>query len=539
MTSTVFPKGQDVDRSELPRVPEPTPPGKKRGLIWLILLLIVGSVVGYAVWRASKPQAPQRAQQGGGPPRRGGGGAGLGPIPVVVTTVSRTSIPEYLNGLGNVTAFYTVTVKSRVDGQFMKADFNEGDYVKQGQTLVELDPRQYQVQLDLAQAALAHDQAASADSKIDLGRYQKLFDEGVIPRQQLDSQIALVGGYEGTLKQDAANIENAKLNLVYAKITAPITGIVGLRLVDPGNIIHATDATGIVVITQLQPISVLFTIPEDSLPEVAQKLRAGMHMPVDAFNRDNSKLLASGKLITLDNQINNTTGTSTLKAVFDNKDFALFPQQFVNIRLLVDTLQDQLVVPNVAIQNGQQGTFVYTVDNRSKVHIRPVQVGITTATSADVLSGISDGDRVVVAGTDRLSEGAEVRVRRPGELDNPAGAVGGRRRNRGGANGSDGNSNGGQIPNQASGNSNSAQGNFNRGDGNGSPNANVDGSSTSSNGISNGAASGGFHQGQGNFNHRGAGTETQGGTEADGEHKHPGGGDGSFRKHLQPGSDSQ
>jgi multidrug efflux system membrane fusion protein len=520
MTSTVFPKGQDVERQELPRVPEPTPPGKKRGLIWLILLLIVGSVVGYAVWRASKPVAPQRAQQGGGPPRRGGGGAGLGPIPVVVTTVTRTTIPEYLNGLGNVTAFYTVTVKSRVDGQFMKADFNEGDFVKQGQTLVELDPRPYQVQLDLAQAALTHDQAADADSKIDLGRYQKLFDEGVIPRQQLDSQIALVGGYEGTIKQDMANIENAKLNLMYAKITAPITGIVGLRLVDPGNIIHASDATGIVVITQLQPISVLFTIPEDSLPEVAKKLRAGIHMPVDAFNRDNSKLLASGKLITLDNQINNTTGTSTLKAVFDNKDFALFPQQFVNIRLLVDTLQDQLVVPNVAIQNGQQGTFVYTVDNRSRVHIRTVQVGITTATSADVLSGISDGDRVVIAGTDRLSDGAEVRVRRPGELDNPVGPGGGRRRNRGGANGSDGNSGGGESPNQADGGSNSGPGNFNRGEANGTR--------------------------QGNFNRSGAGPGPSNGNPAgaqpDGGHKHhgePGTGDGSFRKHQQQGSDSQ
>ena len=208
-----------------------------------------------------------------------------------------------------------------------------------------------------------------------------LLTTDAIPKQQLDTQIALVAQYEATIKQDTANIDNAKLQLTYAKVTAPITGVVGLRLVDPGNIVHASDATGMVVITQLQPISVLFTIPEDSLPQVTQQLRAGAHLPVDAYNRDNSKKLASGTLVTVDNQIDNTTGTSKLKAVFDNKDNALFPQQFVNIRLLVDTLTNQLVVPNVAVQNGQQGTFVYVVDDQSKVHLKPVQVGITTDTS--------------------------------------------------------------------------------------------------------------------------------------------------------------
>jgi multidrug efflux system membrane fusion protein len=242
-----------------------------------------------------------------------------------------------------------------------------------------------------------------------------------IPSQQLDTQVALVAQYEGTIKQDLANIENAKLQLVYAKITAPITGVVGLRLVDPGNIVHAADTTGMITITQLQPIAVLFTIPEDSLPEVTQKLRAGAHLPADAWNRDNSKKLASGTLVTLDNQIDNTTGTSKLKAVFPNEDNGLFPQQFVNIRLLVDTLTNQLVVPNVAVQNGQQGTFVYVVDNDSRVHLKPVKVGITTETSADILSGIADGDRVVVDGTDRLIEGAVVRVRKAGELENPPG----------------------------------------------------------------------------------------------------------------------
>jgi multidrug efflux system membrane fusion protein len=285
---------------------------------------------------------------------------------------------------------------------------------------------------------LAHDQALLANANVDLDRYKTLVKTDAIPSQQLDTQVALVAQYEATIKQDQAAIDNAKLQLVYSKITAPITGVVGLRLVDPGNIVHAADTNGMITITQLQPIAVLFTIPEDSLPAVTKKLRAGAHLPADAYNRDNSQKLASGTLVTLDNQIDNTTGTSKLKAVFPNKDNALFPQQFVNIRLLVDTLGNQLVVPNVAVQNGQQGTFVYVVDDDSTVHLKPVHVGITTATDADILSGISDGDRVVVDGTDRLVEGAAVRVRKAGELDNPAGfdaggGGGGGRRGRGGS----------------------------------------------------------------------------------------------------------
>ena len=425
------------------------PPGsgkpKKRGLIWVVFLLIVAGVAGYAVWRAGQPTTAPRGQGGAGGGFGGGGrGAALGPVPVVVTKVARSSIPVYLNGLGNVTAYYTVTVKSRVDGQLMNVDFNEGDLVKQGQVLIEIDPRPYQVQLDLAQATQARDQALLANAKVDLERYRLLVKTDAIPSQQLDTQTALVAQYEATVKQDQANIDNARLELTYSKITAPITGVLGLRLVDPGNIVHASDANGMVTITQLQPISVLFTIPEDSLPQVTQKLRAGAHLPVDAYNRDNSKKLASGMLVTMDNQIDSTTGTSKLKAVFDNQDNSLFPQQFVNIRLLVDTLANQLVVPNVAVQNGQQGTFVYVVDADSTVHLKTVQVGITTATSADILGGISDGDQVVVDGTDRLVEGAVVRVRKAGEMDNPpgydAGAAGGGRSGRGGFKKGDGKS---------------------------------------------------------------------------------------------------
>ncbi len=406
---------------------------KSRGLIWLVFMLAIVGVSGYAVWRAGQPNTVQAGQNadtgrgagrggggGGGGGRGGGRGAGTGPVPVVVTAVGRSSIPVVLNGLGNVTAFYTVTVKSRVDGQLVKVDFKEGDQVQEGQVLAEIDPRPFQVQLEMAEATLAHDQALLSNARVDVERYKKLLATNAIPQQQLDTQVALVAQYEATTKQDQANIDNAKLQLVYAKVTAPITGVVGLRLVDPGNIVHASDANGMVVITQLQPISVLFTIPEDSLPQVTQKLRNGAHLSVEAYNRDNSKKLASGMLLTVDNQIDNTTGTSKLKAVFDNKDHALFPQQFVNVHLLVDTLTNQLVVPNVAVQNGQQGTFVYVVDDKSRVHLKTVQVGITTQTSADILSGISDGDRVVVDGTDRLIEGAQVRVRQPGELADPA-----------------------------------------------------------------------------------------------------------------------
>jgi multidrug efflux system membrane fusion protein len=400
---------------------QPKTQSKTRGLIWFVFLLSIVGIAGYAVWRAGQPTAPQRGQGGGG--GRGGGGRGaLGPVPVVVANVGRSSIPVYLNGLGNVSAFYTVTVKSRVDGQLMKIDFHEGDQVTEGQVLAEIDPRPYQVQLTQAEGQLAKDDATLKNTQLDLARDQDLFTKGIIPKQMLDTQVSVVNQSTGALKSDQGQVESARLNLVYTQITAPISGVVGLRLVDPGNIVHASDANGIVVITQLQPIAVLFTIPEDSLPQVTQKLRAGAHLSVDAYNRDNSKKLASGTLLTVDNQIDNTTGTSKLKAVFDNRDNALFPQQFVNVHLLVESLTDQLVVPNVAVQNGQQGTFVYVVDEDSKVHLKTVQVGRTTDTSADILSGISDGDRVVVDGTDRLIEGAVVRVRKAGELDNTAGA---------------------------------------------------------------------------------------------------------------------
>jgi multidrug efflux system membrane fusion protein len=434
---------RELPHHEPPTAAEATPSAsapKPRGWFWFVLLFLIAVVAGYAVWRMWRPALAERAQaagtgQAGGRTGRGGRGGATGPVPVVLANAARASIPVYLNGLGNVTAFYTVTVKSRVDGQLMKVDFNEGDLVTAGQVILEVDPRPFQVQLELAEATLARDQALLSNARLDAERYQTLRTTDAIPKQQVDTQLALVAQDEATLKQDAANIDNARLQLTYSKITAPITGVVGLRLVDPGNIVHAADAAGMAVITQLEPISVLFTIPEDSLPQVMHKLRSGARLPVDAYNRDNSRKLASGRLLTIDNQIDNTTGTSKLKAVFDNKDQALFPQQFVNIRLLVDTLAGQLVVPNVAIQNGQQGNFVYVVDDRSRVHLKTVQVGISSGTSTQILGGISDGERVVVDGTDRLIEGAQVRVRQAGETDNPTSSPrsGGKRGGRGDA----------------------------------------------------------------------------------------------------------
>jgi multidrug efflux system membrane fusion protein len=431
--------------------PPPRPPAekpKRRGIIWVLFLLMIVGVTTYAVWRAGQPATFIQSQNKGRGGRGRNNGGGLGPVPVVTAKVKRADVPVYLDGLGNVIAYYTVTVKSRVDGQLMKVNFNEGDLVQQGQVLMEIDPRPYQVQLDLAQGTLAHDQALLTNAKLDLERYKTLLEQDAVPKQQLDTQGALVAQYEGNIKQDQANIDSAKLNLTYAKVTAPITGTLGLRLVDPGNIVHASDQNGMVVITQLQPIQVQFTIPEDSLPQVMKKLRAGEHLPVDAYNRDNSLKLASGQFQTVDNQIDNTTGTSRGKAVFDNKDNTLFPQQFVNIRLKVDVLHQVLVVPQVSIQNGQQGTFVYTVDPvTSKVHIKVVKVGITDQDTSQILSGVGQDEDVVVDGTDRLDEGTAVRVRAPGELDAINAPIV-RSRNRKGRNGNGGNANGG-APNPA------------------------------------------------------------------------------------------
>jgi multidrug efflux system membrane fusion protein len=421
-------------------IPEPAPhytapPGgqkpKKRGFIWMLLLLIVVGVAGYAVWRAGQGNLVPVSPNAGGR-RSQGRGAGLGPTPVVVSKARRSNVPVYLTGLGNVAAYYTTTVRTQVNGELMSVAFKEGDDVKQGQDLALIDPRPYQVMLEQAQGQLAHDEALLVDAKLDLDRYKALLAQDAIPKQQLDTQVATVGQLEGSIKTDQANIDNAKLQLIYAHITAPISGRIGLRLVDPGNIVHTSDASGLFVITQLQPITVLFTIPEDSIQQVIKKLNAGAHLSVEAYNRDNSQKIATGTLLTMDNEIDPTTGTSKLKAVFENKDYGLFPSQFVNIKLLVDTEPNQVVVPSVAIQHGQQGSFVFEVGDDSKVKMQPVTPGIVLDNDmTSIASGLNEGESVVVDGMDRLQDGSPVRIRQPGD-DGTGGGRGRGGRGRGG-----------------------------------------------------------------------------------------------------------
>ncbi|MEP6715182.1 MAG: MdtA/MuxA family multidrug efflux RND transporter periplasmic adaptor subunit [Terriglobia bacterium] len=391
---------------------------RKRGLIWLVLLLAVAGMAGYAVWRASQPNLIPVPEGGGGRGRgrgRAAAGAGGAATPVVVAKAKAMDVPVYLNGIGNASAYNTVVVKTRVDGQLMSVNFKEGDFVKQGQVLAEIDPRPYQVQLEVAEGTFARDSATLANAKLDLQRYQTLLAQDAIAKQQLDTQVATVGQIEGSLKTDQANIDSAKLNLTYAHIIAPISGRIGLRLVDPGNIVHASDSNGLLVITQLQPISALFTIPEDNLPQVMSKIRQGVHLQVEAFNRDNTQKLATGTLVTADNQIDQSTGTSKLKAVFPNTNNALFPNQFLYMRLLVDTKRHQIVVPSVAIQHGQQGNFVFLVGDNSKVKIQQVVPDIVIGDNTSISSGLSDGDSVVVDGTDRLQDNSTVRIRKPGD----------------------------------------------------------------------------------------------------------------------------
>lgn len=383
-----------------------------KSLWWLWALIIAGLVVGVWYFRAARTPSEAANPSAPGAPGRGrgsaGGGAGNFSVPVVVSTAQHGDLPVYFNGLGTVTAFNTVTVRSRVDGQIINVAFREGQFVHEGDLLVQIDPRPFEVQLEQAQGQLAKDQAQRKDAQVNFERYQLLFNEGVIPQQQLDTQGALVGQFDGAIKSDQSQVDNAKLQLTYSRITAPISGRVGLRLVDPGNIVHATDANGIVVITQLQPIAVLFSLPQDQLPQVSAKLRTGVQLNVEAYDRDDTQKIATGKLLTIDNEIDTTTGTYKLKSVFNNSDNALFPNQFVNIHLLVDTMRNLTIVPASAIQRGPQGTYVYAVGGDNTVKIHTVTVALTTASSVGLSGGINAGDVVVIDGQDKLQDGSKV-----------------------------------------------------------------------------------------------------------------------------------
>ena len=381
-------------------------PSKRRWWLWVLVL----GVIAFGVWYYVNSRNASQAATAPGAAAKGKGGSGAGGfvVPVVVSTAQRGDLPVYFNGLGTVTAFNTVTVRSRVDGQLVSVAFKEGQFVHQGDLLAQIDPRPFQVQLEQALGQLAKDQAQRKDAEVNFERFKLLFKEGVIPQQQLDTQGALVGQVDGAITSDQSQIDNAKLQLTYSRITAPISGRIGLRLVDAGNIVHASDTNGLLVITQLQPIAVIFSLPQDQLPQVNAKLHSGVQLAVDAYDRDDTAKIASGKLETIDNQIDITTGTYKLKSVFTNADNALFPNQFVNVHLLVDTKHNLTIVPAAAIQRGPQGTYVYAADTDNTAKIRIVTIAQTTGDSVGLSAGLNSGDRVVIDGLDKLQDGTKI-----------------------------------------------------------------------------------------------------------------------------------
>ncbi len=383
-------------------------PKKKRRVWPWILLLIVAGAAAYFYPRLADQTAQQPAKKGGG---RGGDGRA---VPVVASAARRGEMPVYLDALGSVTAFNTVTVRTRVDGQVDKVAYQEGQLVKEGDLLVQIDPRPFQVQLEQAEAQLAHDQALLANANLDLERYRVLFAQEAVPKQQFDTQESTVRQYDATIKTDKATIDAAKLNLVYAHITAQLTGRIGLRLVDQGNMVHATDVNGLAVITQLQPIAVIFNIAEDHLPEVTKKVTAGQTLQVLAYDRDSKTRLATGTLLTIDNQIDQTTGTVKFKAVFENKDLSLFPNQFVNARLLLETKHNSTIIPTAAVQHKEQTAFVYVVKDDNSVEIRNITTGTVEADEMQVQNGLEPGEKVVIDGIDKLQQGSKVNARMVG-----------------------------------------------------------------------------------------------------------------------------
>jgi membrane fusion protein, multidrug efflux system len=335
---------------------------------------------------------------------------GKGAVPVVAATAKLEEVPVYLNGLGTVTGLRTVTVRSRVDGELVKVAFKEGQMIQAGDLLAEIDPRAYQVQLLQAEGQLQRDTALLKNAEIDLARYKALLAEDSISAQQTATQASLVKQYQGTVAIDRAAVANAKLQLSYTKITAPITGRLGLRLVDQGNMVHANDANGLVVITQIQPIAVVFTLPEDALPTLMQRLKTNNTLTVAAYDRSGQAKLAEGSLLAVDNQIDMSTGTVKLKSQFANTDSALFANQFVNVKLLVDTLKSVVTIPAAALQNGAKGAFVYVVKDDQTVTVRNVQSGLVDGERVVIQKGLQAEEQVVVDGVDKLREGGQVKL---------------------------------------------------------------------------------------------------------------------------------
>lgn len=391
---------------EPPKAPPETPPAKPapRRRWWVYALaLVVLALLAFFLFRGPGTSTAPAGKSGKG--GRGGAGAAT---PVVAVQAVKGNIGVYVTGLGAITPIYTVTVKSRVDGQLMKVLFKEGDLVNQGDALVEIDPRPYEAVVIQATGQLTRDQALLANARVDVARYTTLVAQDAVPEQQLATQRALVVQYEGTVTNDQGVLKAAELNVTYCHITAPITGIVGLRLVDPGNIVHAADANGMLVITQIQPISVIFPIGEDQLPPILQKMRGGAKLTVDAWDRENTKKIATGTLATLDNQIDQTTGTLKLRAIFPNDNRELFPNQFVNAHLLQQEKTGVTLLESAAIQRNTNNTYVYLIKPDSTVTVRNVTLGTTSGDQSEITSGLVPGDKVVMTGVDKLQEGSKV-----------------------------------------------------------------------------------------------------------------------------------
>jgi membrane fusion protein, multidrug efflux system len=406
-----------ADRDPLPervaaqqsRVPEPPP---KRSLWrWLLWLTILGVLVVSGLKLLPKANV--------GEPARAGRFAGIGPMAVSTAVLQKGDLAVRLNALGTVTPMASVTVKTQIAGRLVKVAFQEGQMIKEGDFLAEIDTRPYQAALDQAEGQLARDQALLRNAETDLARYRTLVQQDSIARQQRDNQEYLVRQYQGTVKSDQAMVDNARLNLAYCRIVAPISGRVGLRLVDQGNYVQLSDTSAITTITQTKPITVLFSVPEDNVPAVAKRLREGATLAVTAYDRARSQVLAKGSVLTMDNQIDSATGTVKIKAVFENADEALFPNQFVNVELLVDTARDVVLLPTTAVQRGAPGMFVYVVNTAdSTVSVKPVKLGRTDGDRVAVESGVEAGNVVVIDGADRLRDGGRVML--PGE-GRPAG----------------------------------------------------------------------------------------------------------------------
>jgi multidrug efflux system membrane fusion protein len=362
----------------------------------LALLLVAG-----IIWWSRQGSAPQQ----------GGGARNAAPMSIVPEVVGKGDIGINLNALGTVTSLATVTIRTQISGYLMKIDFKEGDEVKKGDLLAEIDPRPYEATLAQAKGQLARDEAMLKGAQVDLTRYQGLAAQNAVPHQTLDTQIALVAQDQGTVEADRATVKSAEVNLQYCRIVSPLDGRVGLRQVDQGNYVTPGDANGLVVITQLQPISVLFTVPEDNLQAISKRLQAGAVLPAAAYDRSGATKIADGTLQTFDSQIDPTTGTIKLRAQFPNESTVLYPNQFVNIRLLLDTRKDVTTISTAGIQRGVPGTFVYLVNADNTVSVRPVQLGVTEGDHVEVRSGLTPGDRIVIDGADKLRDGAKINLR--------------------------------------------------------------------------------------------------------------------------------